>query len=88
MRFIDQDIADTIPCNCIHFKHYVFKLLHYNMRSSYPIWSYLPGNREGKIFVWELQSSPPVLIARLVGWFCLSWLKFVLKKVATSVLYE
>ena len=67
MRFIDQDIADTIPCNCIHFKHYVFKLLHYNMRSSYPIWSYLPGNREGKIFVWELQSSPPVLIARLVG---------------------
>ncbi|KAI3986594.1 hypothetical protein MKX01_014132 [Papaver californicum] len=23
------------------------------------------GNREGKIFVWELQSSPPVLIARL-----------------------
>ncbi|XP_044474213.1 polycomb group protein FIE1-like [Mangifera indica] len=23
------------------------------------------GNREGKIYVWELQSSPPVLIARL-----------------------
>ncbi|NP_001237614.1 FIE [Glycine max] len=23
------------------------------------------GNREGKIFVWELQSSPPVLVARL-----------------------
>ncbi|GKV41148.1 hypothetical protein SLEP1_g48717 [Rubroshorea leprosula] len=23
------------------------------------------GNREGKIFVWELQSSPPVLIAKL-----------------------
>ncbi|RDX90958.1 Polycomb group protein FIE2 [Mucuna pruriens] len=23
------------------------------------------GNREGKIFVWELQSSPPILIARL-----------------------
>ncbi|KAK8467866.1 hypothetical protein PHAVU_007G166700 [Phaseolus vulgaris] len=23
------------------------------------------GNREGKIFIWELQSSPPVLIARL-----------------------
>lgn len=24
------------------------------------------GNREGKIFVWELQSSPPVLIAKLI----------------------
>lgn len=27
---------------------------------------WLAGNREGKIFIWELQSSPPVLIAKLV----------------------
>ncbi|KAF6159434.1 hypothetical protein GIB67_032205 [Kingdonia uniflora] len=30
------------------------------------------GNREGKIFVWELQSSPPVLIARLSHLQCKS----------------
>ncbi|KAK1283948.1 Polycomb group protein FIE2 [Acorus calamus] len=30
------------------------------------------GNREGKIFVWELQSSPPVLIARLSHMHCKS----------------
>ncbi|XP_073114095.1 polycomb group protein FIE1 isoform X4 [Elaeis guineensis] len=30
------------------------------------------GNREGKIYVWELQSSPPVLIARLAHAQCKS----------------
>ncbi|KAL6658850.1 hypothetical protein ACP70R_002890 [Stipagrostis hirtigluma subsp. patula] len=30
------------------------------------------GNREGKIYVWEVQSSPPVLIARLTNQQCKS----------------
>ncbi|MBA0668392.1 hypothetical protein Goklo_001313 [Gossypium klotzschianum] len=38
------------------------------------------GNREGKIFVWELQSSPPVLIARL----CHAQSKSPIRQTATS----
>jgi polycomb protein EED len=30
------------------------------------------GNREGKVFVWEVQSSPPVLTARLTNPQCKS----------------
>nr|GMD56171.1 polycomb group protein FERTILIZATION-INDEPENDENT ENDOSPERM isoform X1 [Ipomoea batatas] len=35
------------------------------MPESFPLIFNVLGNREGKIYVWDLQTSPPVLIARL-----------------------
>lgn len=53
--------------------HCIFKLLHRYSWWSHPTLSLIPGNREGKIFVWELQSSPPVLIAKFVGFAFFGW---------------
>nr|GMD74152.1 polycomb group protein FERTILIZATION-INDEPENDENT ENDOSPERM [Ipomoea batatas] len=36
-----------------------------NTCESFPLIFNLLGNREGKIYLWDLQTSPPVLIARL-----------------------
>lgn len=58
-----------VPANyCIHWS-YVFK----GFDTIICGFLCLTGNREGKIYVWELQSSPPVLIARFILFAVLHW---------------
>ena len=63
-------VTTTVTRQLVHNRFvtiWTSSFAYYSLVLSYIHFFYsliLPGNREGKIFIWELQSSPPVLLAR------------------------
>ena len=64
--FYSLQIAGTILASLSFDRTFVNPFFFFHIFHFLMFFLSLPGNREGKIFVWELQSSPPVLISRFV----------------------